>query len=109
MTENDNPVCKRCAICCHYFDVQGVLKRCRYVVRLRGGKTLCRIYNRRLGTVIGRTMREGKILDIMCCKRDKVPYNYPGCPFNKVGQVMPFLDNKVPCMQYKLGMFNDTE
>jgi hypothetical protein len=71
----DPPVCNRCGRCCHYKDPQGIIRKCRYLVQL-GSKTHCRIYSRRLGTLVG----IAELGPIYCCDRS-LHGPEPGCPF----------------------------
>ena len=68
-------VCQRLGKCCHY-EYKGVLKKCKYLVYLKGGKTLCRVYRNRIGKKIG----DGNV----CTERTRVNKLYDGCPYNKV-------------------------
>ena len=72
--------CKRCGICCK---IPGILKDCKHLIRLKSGKTLCRVYNSRLGKKIGKMEHDGKVIDVVCMMRECVKQNYSGCPFNK--------------------------
>lgn len=76
------PVCARCGNCCYLQDkATGVQtdEPCPYLIKLSDGSTKCKVYFRtRLGRNIGRGNK--------CCYRKDVPYNYPGCPYNKDGQ-----------------------
>lgn len=71
-----------CGKCCHYL-YAGKLKRCRYLVKTRDGKTYCKIYYRRLGKVLDILPNGHKIV---CVNRDQYLYDYPDCPFN-TGQI----------------------
>jgi len=84
----ENPVCKRCGLCCH-LTINGVFtnKPCKHMVRLKSGKTLCRIYNKRIGQDLG----DGN----KCVFRESVPFNYEGCEFNKEGQQMLKFGEKI--------------
>lgn len=72
MTE---PICLMCGRCC-YKIVDGKEVKCRYLVKLPNGKTLCRIYKTRLGTDIGDGYR--------CVNRIDVATQYDGCPYNEM-------------------------
>jgi len=65
--------------------VDGELKKCKFLVKLKNKSTLCRIYHTRLGTVLYEYPNK---LRVTCNLRQDVPYNYTGCPFNKDGQEM---------------------
>lgn len=78
MTE---PHCLMCGRCCHLVDpVTGRpgIKTCKFLIKTRNGRTLCRIYNDR--------RRIGKKLDDYgnrCNKRETVRWDYEGgCPYN---------------------------
>lgn len=70
--------CLRCGKCCHVIE-DGRVKKCRFLIQLRSGKTLCRKYNTRLGTVIGGDKAWGIKV---CGQRVKGEWDYDGCPFN---------------------------
>lgn len=70
--------CLRCGKCCHYL-LDGKLKKCKHLVRFRNGKTLCRVYNSRVGMTID---TDSKGRRIVCILRSESPVDYPGCPFN---------------------------
>jgi len=77
----DPPICRRCGACCHYKDAEGRIKKCRFLVYLSVNPpiTNCRIYARRLGTIVGRN----EIGAIYCGERG-AHQNEPGCPYNRV-------------------------
>lgn len=60
-----------CGLCCKLPNG----KDCKHIVRLKNGKTLCRVYKTRLG----RTLAPG----VICGPREMDKNNYEGCPFNK--------------------------
>lgn len=71
--------CLRCGQCCYYMK-NNKLNRCRFLVKLPSGKTLCRNYKSHVGTVLcinddGNT--------VMCVPRIMWKVNYPNCPYNK--------------------------
>lgn len=70
--------CLRCGLCCHYY-FDGVLKPCKYLVRLPSGRSLCRVYRRRLGLVLD---IDGSGRKIVCVYRRASVYDYVGCPLN---------------------------
>jgi hypothetical protein len=74
------PYCQRSGCCCHYYDDNKKLKKCKYLVKLSSGKTLCRIYKTRIGTVID--IING--VKIKCGYRTDIPLNYPNCLYNNV-------------------------
>lgn len=69
-------VCLRCGKCCKIMDKKGkpIGKNCKHLVRLKSGKTLCRIFKKRLGQKIG--------YGNFCIMKEKSKFNHPGCPFN---------------------------
>lgn len=71
------PTCLRCGQCCYIKNKDDKItkKKCRFLVILKSGKTLCRIYNNRLGTMITK--------ENVCILRENDKRNYPGCPYNK--------------------------
>jgi hypothetical protein len=50
-------------------------EKCKHLVTLKNGKTLCRIYKTRLGTMTSKTNR--------CSMRETFPFNIPGCSYNR--------------------------
>ena len=66
--------CQRLGHCCYYWK-DGVRKKCKNLVRLKDGKTLCRIFKTRLGTEIDK--------GVFCNMRVDDHTNYPGCKFNR--------------------------
>jgi hypothetical protein len=67
--------CLRCGICCHLM-IDNKLSniKCRYLVKV-GKKTLCRIYQNRIGKDIGHGLK--------CHTREEFTMNIPGCPYNR--------------------------
>ena len=65
--------CIRCGVCCHYLK-DGVLTKCKHLVRLPNRSTVCRIYKTRIGTVIDKNTR--------CTFRGSSSFDYKGCPLN---------------------------
>ena len=76
---DDTLKCSRCGFCCHYW-LNGKFKRCKHLVRLKNGNTLCRVYKTRLGKVIDYNPITKK--NITCNPRLSIMFNYKGCPFN---------------------------
>ena len=71
--------CLRCGQCCYFQDKEGPTdKKCKFLIILKSGKTLCRIYKTRLGTKLGPKNQ--------CIERKDCNYNFKGCPYNKDGQ-----------------------
>lgn len=68
-----NPVCKRCGQCCYLI---GSNKKCKHLILLPSGLTLCRIYKTRLGADCGNGIR--------CIERDQDGRLFQGCPYNKI-------------------------
>ena len=68
--------CLRCGRCC-FILVGGKLSNipCKHLVRLKSGKSLCRIYSSRLGADCGGGCR--------CMLRVNVHRNFLGCPNNR--------------------------
>jgi hypothetical protein len=73
------PECLRCGRCCHFF-LDGKLHKCNMLVKLKNGKTLCRIYKTRLGRVLG-VAKDGR--KMLCNNREDVKLDWFCCPFNK--------------------------
>ena len=74
-TKMSEPVCLHCGLCCHYI-IDGKPSKipCKFLVKLNGGKTLCRFYRNRLGKDIGHGNK--------CLMRKDTKRIYPGCPYN---------------------------
>jgi len=72
-------ICKRCGDCCHLY-IDGQKIPCRFLIKLKSGKTLCRIYKKkqRVGSVIA--FYKGK--KYFCSSRENSTYDYKGCPYN---------------------------
>jgi hypothetical protein len=72
-----DPVCQRCGRCCHYIK-DGRLKACKHLIRLPSGRTLCRVFAKRLTEVID-TIGEKQV---RCVMRKDSHFDYENCPFN---------------------------
>ena len=72
--------CKRCGLCCV---IPTTGRDCQHLVRLKSGRTLCRVYKTRLGRVIGKTTINGVVVQVRCVMREDVSTKYEGCPFNE--------------------------
>jgi len=70
----------RCGRCCH-FEIKGQIKKCKYLVKLPSGKTLCRIYKTRLGKVLFQIDKDKRVV---CVERVNVNKHYKGCPYNEL-------------------------
>jgi len=66
-------VCVNCGKCCYYIK-DGVLKKCKHLVKLSNGKTLCRVYKTRLGREIDK--------GVYCTMYERLEYEFEGCPLN---------------------------
>ena len=70
-------ICKRCGKCCHLVDSitkRPGIKTCRFLIKTKDGRTLCRIYNNRLGK---------KLDDINTCHdREDISFDFENCPLN---------------------------
>jgi hypothetical protein len=75
----DDIICLRCGRCCYFF-ADGKMRKCIHLIRTKNGKTFCRVYGSRLGTVIY-TDSNGRKYG--CILRKDSPLDYPGCPYNK--------------------------
>lgn len=76
----NEPRCLRCGKCCHLVDSvtkRPGIKTCTQLVKLKGGRTLCRIYSNkgRLGKDIGAGNQ--------CNHREDIRWDFEGCPYNK--------------------------
>jgi uncharacterized cysteine cluster protein YcgN (CxxCxxCC family) len=82
MKKKDSQVkvkCKNCGQCCLVWDwLNDHYEPCKYLIRYVDGTTRCMIYPHRIGAIIGYRQR--------CIQREKLPFNIPGCPYNKPGQ-----------------------
>lgn len=76
----DKPKCNRSGLCCI---IPFTGKDCKYLIRLKSGKTLCRIYKNRLGKVIDKRLVDGKMIFTKCVLRSVVKQNYGVCEFNR--------------------------
>ena len=73
-------MCLRCGLCCI---IPSTGKDCKHLIRLKSGKTLCRIFNKRLGQIIHKEMIDGKPYVVKCVLRKDWKQNYDGCLFNE--------------------------
>ena len=67
--------CLKCGKCCF---IKESNKYCKYLIRLKNGKTLCRIYNNRIKTKIHSNP------DKYCGMREWQTDIIDGCPYNEV-------------------------
>ena len=81
--------CERCGRCCHYWK-DGVLTKCKHLVYLPSGKTLCRNWKGRIGSIIDKN-KDGK--KVICIWREESMFNYEGCPFNVLKPEQPMFPN----------------
>lgn len=72
--------CRLCGKCCFYIK-EGRLKKCKHLVKLKSGKTLCRIYTNR--NRVGIPLDDG----IVCTERKDSFFDYEGCPYNTGKQI----------------------
>lgn len=83
------PECLRCGKCCIIFNwAKELWEDCRFLVRCSDGKTKCKIYDKRLGAYCGFFQ--------FCGLRSNLPFDIPGCPFNKGDPVHPAYKNEDP-------------
>ena len=71
------------------------MTKCKHLIRLRGkyGKTLCRVYHKRLWKL---SQGENLVIDlidtgtgkrpVICTERIMSTYNYVGCPYNVLNE-----------------------
>ena len=76
--------CNRCGKCCFYPvsknpDGSLLMKACKNLVQLSSGATLCRIYKKRLGAIIGKD-NLGRIY--RCTMYNSLNAEIEGCPMN---------------------------
>ncbi len=69
------PECNNCGRCCHHMK-NGELEPCQFLVKLKDGKTKCRIYEERLNTITDDELGN------FCKLRKDSYYDYEGCPYN---------------------------
>ena len=65
-------VCSNCGVCCI---IPTTGKYCKHLIRLKSGRTLCRVYKTRLGRKIGE--------NVYCMMREDVHINFVGCTMNR--------------------------
>lgn len=59
--------------------IDGRITKCKHLVKLKSGKTLCRVYK----THLGRVLHDNKDGTVQVCKlRKDGNYDYEGCPYN---------------------------
>lgn len=86
MDNNNSEIkCLRCGKCCHHID-NGQIKKCKFLIKLPNGKTLCRVYSTRLGRILGKTS-EGKY--VKCGERSCAAHDFVGCPYNTNKPLFP--------------------
>jgi uncharacterized cysteine cluster protein YcgN (CxxCxxCC family) len=67
--------CNRCGKCCTlWIDGKHTTIPCKHLIRLKNGKTLCRVFNKRINRDIGNNNR--------CFNREDTNYLIEGCPYN---------------------------
>jgi len=68
--------CRRCGLCClvYNFD-KDKYQYCPYLLHYKNKKTRCMIYSHRIGVINGYQQA--------CTTRDKLTFNFPGCPYNR--------------------------
>jgi len=62
----------------------GKIKKCKHLIKTKTGKTLCRVYNKRLGIIIDKDANGM----IGCVYRDNSKYDYKDCPYNKGKEIL---------------------
>jgi hypothetical protein len=72
--------CLGCGKCCYWKDSTGYTRKCKHLVRINKNKTICRVFSKRLGTIIAKE----KTFQIRCAMREDSAYNYYGCPLNEL-------------------------
>jgi hypothetical protein len=82
--------CIKCGACCHISNGAD----CRFLLRFKNGKTICRIY-RQMYSQQGKKRKQvienlpdGK--KSYCAKREKSLWDYPNCPLNSGKNMCPF-------------------
>lgn len=71
--------CKCCGLCCV---IPTTGRDCQHLVRLKSGKTLCRVYKTRLGRIIGKGLINDRLVIVKCVMRESVKTKFEGCPYN---------------------------
>ena len=59
--------------------VDGKIRKCKHLVRLKSGKTLCRVYKKHLGKLL---FKDKKGIKYVCIMRKNNTHDYEGCPYN---------------------------
>ena len=72
-------ICKRCGRCCHFI-VDGVKKKCKYLVKLKEGRTYCKIYNNRKRAILS-VNSDGSYTT--CNNRNELAVNFKDCHYNR--------------------------
>ena len=72
--------CNKCGRCC-YYEFEGKLKRCCFLIDMPYGKTKCAIYENRLRVIID-IRKDGT--PIICKPRVEVKKHYKSCPYNQI-------------------------
>jgi len=90
--DTNNLGCIRCGKCCEYImyktNGEPYLKRCKHLVRLKTGKTICRMYYKRKLLRTGHGIKVDEFMigderkDVFCLWRINGHFDYEGCPFN---------------------------
>ena len=80
--------CNRCGKCCFYPvrknpDGSLLMKPCKNLIQLPSGNSLCRIYKKRLGTIIGKD-DFGRVYK--CTMYNSLNSEITGCPMNLGGK-----------------------
>lgn len=76
----NEPTCLMCGSCCFYLH-KGRVVKCGNLIKLKEGKTRCKIYPYRLGKPIGNKMK--------CGFRKDSLYNFENCPYNFLSPEKP--------------------
>ena len=72
--------CHDCGQCCHGLNEkhEPTINPCKYLIRLKSGRTTCRIYSSRLRTKIN--------AHSFCAMRENSACNYEGCEYNALDE-----------------------
>lgn len=84
------PRCLRCGKCCHWIEGTKIVK-CHFLIPQKDGKTLCRVYNTRLGRVLKTVGKES----VVCTTTKDRQYNQIGCPFNSLNPNKPMFEEVI--------------
>jgi hypothetical protein len=86
--------CLRCGKCCYYM-MNGIKKKCKYLIQITENKATCRIY--KSNTRLNRYIDTG----IRCTFRIQSPDSFVGCPYNKNAHASKDINTNKPMLNMK--------